>query len=110
MIPKIIYVVSQFLDGLKGLVTVNVFQHGKQKDYWSIKLLTTSNNTLFPALRYISAKKRVNFDGSRLKQHKHTYNHKTVVNIYTVYQINFLPFKQSRDFTLTISDKLEQFS
>ena len=62
----------------------------------SIKSPTTSNNSLSPALIYISGKIRVKHAGSCWKL---TFNHKTLVNIYIVYEINLRPFKQSARFT-----------
>ena len=41
------------------------------------------------ASKVFSAKIRVKFDGSFLKQDKLTFTHKTVVNIYIVYEKNF---------------------
>ena len=56
----------------------------------SIKGPATSNDSLAPALSYISVKTRVKFDGGCLKQDKIIFNHGEIVNIYTVYKINFL--------------------
>ena len=56
----------------------------------SIKGPATSNDSLAPALSYISVKTRVKFDGGCLKQDKIIFNHGEIVNIYTVYEINFL--------------------
>ena len=55
-----------------------------------VKLPTTSDNCLAPALRFIgnSSKTRVKFDGRCLKQDKLVTHGKTV-NIYIVYEINF---------------------
>ena len=49
---------------------------------------TTSYNSLAPLLNYIGNKIRVKFTGSCLKQDKITFTHKTIVNIYTVYEIS----------------------
>ena len=54
----------------------------------SIKSPTTSDNSLAPALSYYGTKTRVTFTGSCLKQDKVTFNHKKVVNIYIVYELN----------------------
>ena len=51
-----------------------------------LEVVTTSNNTLTPAINYYEEKVRLNFNGSVLKQ-KTTYNHKNVVNLYIVYEI-----------------------
>ena len=65
----------------------------------SIKPHATSNSSYSPTLHYINTKIPVKFDGSCIKQDKLAFNYKTVVNIYTVYEINNLrPFKQSADF------------
>ena len=53
----------------------------------SIKLRTTSDNSLAPALSYFGTK----FDVSCLKQDKITFTHGKTVNIYIVYKINLLP-------------------
>ena len=47
----------------------------------SIKLPTTSDNSLTPALNYYGTKTRVKFTGSCLKQSKISYTHGKVVNI-----------------------------
>ena len=54
----------------------------------SIKPPTASDNSLAPALDYYGTKTRVNFTGSCLKQGKVKFNHKKVVNIYIVYELN----------------------
>ena len=54
----------------------------------SIKTPTTSDNSLAPALSYYGVKTRVKFTGSCLKKDKVTFNHKKVVNIYIVYELN----------------------
>ena len=53
----------------------------------SIKPPATSDNSLTPALNYYDTKTRVKFTGSCLKQPKFTYTHKTIVNIYIVYEL-----------------------
>ena len=53
----------------------------------SIKTLVTSDNSLTPALSYYGAKTRVKFHGSCLKQPKASFDHKTIVNIYIVYEL-----------------------
>ena len=54
----------------------------------SIKPRTTSDNSLAPGLDYYGTKTRVTFTGTCLKQGKVTFNHKKVVNIYIVYELN----------------------
>ena len=53
----------------------------------SIKPPTTSDNSLTPALSYYGTKTRVKFHGSCLKQPKGSFDHKTIVNIYIVYEL-----------------------
>ena len=53
----------------------------------NIKPPTTSDNSLNPILSYYGTKIRVQFIGSCLKQPKFTFTHKTVVNIYIVYEL-----------------------
>ena len=54
----------------------------------SIKSPSAPNNILDPSLDYIGIKTRAKFNGSCLKQDKVTFNHKTIVNVYIVYEIN----------------------
>ena len=49
---------------------------------------TISDYKINPELSYFGTKTRVEFNASCWKQDKITYNHKKVVNIHTVYQIN----------------------
>ena len=64
--------------------------------YWQSKGLSdekinsikTSNHSITPNLDYYGTKRRVEFNGSCLKQDKITFNHGKVVNIYIVYEIN----------------------
>ena len=53
----------------------------------SIKLPTTSNKMLNPLVDYVGTKGRVKFNGDCLKQQKITFNHRKIVNIYIVYEI-----------------------
>ena len=53
----------------------------------TIKPPTTSDNSLTPELNYYGTKTRVKFTGSCLKQPKILYTHKTIVNIYIVYDL-----------------------
>ena len=53
-----------------------------------IKSPSAPNSIIDPSLDYWSDKIRVKFNGSCLKQDKITYAHKTIVNIYIVYEIN----------------------
>ena len=55
----------------------------------SIKPPAKSGNSLHPGLNYINnAKTQVKFIGSCLNQEKATFNHKTIINFYIVYEIN----------------------
>ena len=53
----------------------------------NFKPLTTSDNSLTPALTYYGTKPKVKFTGSCLKQSKISYNDEKVVNIYIVYEL-----------------------
>ena len=53
----------------------------------SITPAATFDNSLAPALRYYGTKTRVKFTGSWLKQPKPSYTHKTIVNIYIIYEL-----------------------
>ena len=54
----------------------------------TIKPPTTSDNSLSPTLNYYDdLKVRVKFTGSCLKKPKFTHTHKTMVNIYIVYEL-----------------------
>ena len=55
----------------------------------TIKPPTTSNNSLALGLSYICNKMRVKFVGNCLKQDKLTFTHRTIVNIFIVYELNF---------------------
>ena len=52
-----------------------------------INSITAFDYIITPELNYISDKVRVKFNGSHLKQDKIGYTHKTIVNIYIVYEI-----------------------
>ena len=66
----------------------------------NVKPPAASNNSLDLSLNHNNTKLQVQFDGHCLKQHKVTFTHKQVVNIYIVYNINLCSYKQSNDFTL----------
>ena len=53
-----------------------------------INSITASNYSITLKLSYYGIKIRLKFNGSWLKLDKVTYNHRTVVNIYDVYEIN----------------------
>ena len=54
----------------------------------TIKPLATSDNSLTPSLNYDSTKTRVKFIGSFLKQRNISYTHRTIVNIYIVFDLD----------------------
>ena len=53
-----------------------------------VNYIRTPNYSITPRLDYYSNRTRVEFNGSCLKQHKFTFNHAKVVNIYIVYEIS----------------------
>ena len=53
----------------------------------TIKPLSTSDNSLTPAVSYYGTKTRVKFTGSCLKQPKISYTHGAIANIYIVYKL-----------------------
>ena len=98
-VVKVVSYFNQSIDALRRLVITKIFQYGNQKNCL-MKVFATSNNSLSPAFNYISAKIQLKFDENCLKQDSITFNNKTVVNTYIVYEINLWPFKQRADFTL----------
>ena len=54
----------------------------------SIKPPTTYDNSLSPLIDYLGNETRLKFNGSCFKQHKLTYTHRTIVNIYIAYEIS----------------------
>ena len=64
----------------------------------SFKPSTTFNDSISPSLIIlvlISTKIQVKVNGSCLRRDKLTVSHKTVVNSYTVSEVNLRPFRQS---------------
>ena len=56
----------------------------------SIKHPSTSDNSLKLGINYIgNTKIQLEFNGSRLKQEKITFNHKIILNFFIVYEIYF---------------------
>ena len=53
-----------------------------------INFNAASNHSITTELSFYGTKTRVEFNGSCLKQEKVTYNHGTIVNIYTVYELS----------------------
>ena len=54
-----------------------------------IKPPLISDNKLTPGLNYIGNKTKAKFVRSFLKQHKITFTHGTIVNIYIAYELRF---------------------
>ena len=54
----------------------------------TINSIKTSNHSISPNLDYYDTERRVEFNGSGLKQDKIAFNYGKVVNIYIVYEIN----------------------
>ena len=54
----------------------------------SLKVVSTSSNTLNLLINYYGGKVRLKFSGSVLQQKTVTYSHKKVVNLYIVYEIS----------------------
>ena len=65
-----------------------------------VKPPATSDNSLAPALSYISNKAKVKFDGDCLKLDKITFIHEETANIYIVYEINLWNYIDSSNPTL----------
>ena len=71
--------------------------------YWKSKRLsdenitapTTSDYSVNPQLSYLGTKTRLEFKGSCLRQDKITFNHKKVVKIYIVYELDKIYVKTS---------------
>ena len=69
--------------------------NGQYIYYWKSKGLsderinsvTASDYIITPELNYFGKKVRVKFNGSYLKQDKIGYTHRTIINIYIVYEI-----------------------
>ena len=74
----------------------------------SLKLCTTSDNSLTPILNYYDDPKiKVSFDISCLKQDRVTFSHGKIVNIYIVYKrIRIANINGDRDSNLTVEDCL----
>ena len=66
----------------------------------SIESPATSDDSRASSLKHISFRTKMQFHDQCLKQDKVTFNHKTVVNIYIVYEINLCLFKESPDFLI----------
>ena len=75
---------------IAGVGSGNYIYIFKSKDLYveRINSNTASNHSITPELSYYGTKTRVKLSGSCLKQDKATYNHGTILNIYTVYEIS----------------------
>ena len=63
---------------------------------------TVSKYKITPELSYYGTKKRVEFNGSCLKQDKVTYNHAKIANIYIAYEI-------SKNYSISTYPTLQNF-
>ena len=54
----------------------------------TVKPPATSDNSLTPLIGYLGSKTRITFTGSCLKQPDISYTHRTIVNIYIVYELS----------------------
>ena len=75
------------LNSVVGITDYVLWWQSKGILYLSIKLFTTSNNSLNPRLQFYGTKVRVQFTKSCLKQPNHIFTHKKIVNIYIVYEL-----------------------
>ena len=75
------------MNSIVGVVDYILSWQSKGLSNESIKLPTTSNNSLSATLNYYDTKVRVQFTKSCLKQPNHTFTHKKIVNIYIVYEL-----------------------
>ena len=55
--------------------------------YQNIKATITTNNFLNSSLNYVGSKIRARFTGDCLKKEKIEFNHRKIVNIYIIYEI-----------------------
>ena len=75
------------LNSVVGFTDYVLSWQSKRLSNESIKPSTTSNNSLNPRLSYYGTKVRVQFTKSYLKQSNYIFTHKTIVNIYIVYEL-----------------------
>ena len=67
-----------------------------------INSVTKSSYSITPSLDYLSARIRVKFKESCLKQDEITFTHRKIVNIYIVYEID-------KNFSISCYQTLENF-
>ena len=88
MVDKVIYYFSQCTD-MKISNTDHILKwKSKGSSDEIIKPPSKNDNNLTSALNYVGNKIRVKFDGSFLKQDKSTYTHRTIINIFIVYELS----------------------
>ena len=75
------------LNSVVGVTNYVLSWQSKGLSNESIKLPTTSSNSLNPRLSYYCTKVRVQFTKSCLKQSNHIFTHTKIVNIYIVYEL-----------------------
>ena len=80
----------RYFKRIAGVGNGNYIYFWKSKDLSNemINSITASNYSIAPEVSQYSAKARVKFSASCLKQNKATYSHGTIVNIYIVYEIS----------------------
>ena len=80
----------RYFKRITGAGSGNYIYFWKSKGFSHERLdsIIASNYTVTPELSFYGTKTRVEFNGSCLKQDKVAYNHETIVNIYTVYEIS----------------------
>ena len=81
---------QKYFKRIAGVGSGNYIYFWKSKDLSDERISsnTASYHSITPELSYYGTKTRVEFNGSCLKQDKATYNHGTIVNIYSVYEIS----------------------
>ena len=97
---KIIQCFIQFLGISKKITNSDRVSSWKSKGLSDKSIKPPVEFSLATLLNYVSAKIRVNFFGSCLKQEKVKFTHKKVVNICIVYEKNLWPFTFAKDFAL----------
>ena len=83
---KITCYFSQWTNILRRFVIPIILQNGLYDEI--IKPPTTSDNSLAPALSYFGTKTKVKFCRGCLRQHKITYIQRTIVNVFSVYELS----------------------
>ena len=82
------YLVYQRLNKYFKVITNTLSIFSWQSEGLYTETIDPSTTSLSPSINYVGNKTRVKFGGSCLKQSsKLTYTHRTIVNIYTVYEL-----------------------